>query len=143
MECDVRPFLFLSESLMKFHLLAAAVLGLLASHAAQAQEFDDRWYVTAAAGLNDQDHSRNTSDAPFGALGFGRHLTPNWSLDIELNYQNPDNDGNDDYHWSQYGVSADLRYHFLREERRWHPYVVMGLGIQRSEEEYPAGSFML
>src|SRR5690606_31669118 len=45
---------------------------------------------------------------------------------------------NTDLLWSQYGVSLDLRRHFVNESRNWAPYVLFGLGYQRSEEEYVA-----
>ncbi|MGO4611042.1 outer membrane protein, partial [Variovorax sp. 2RAF20] len=41
-----------------------------------------------------------------------------------------------DKNWSQYGVSFDLRRHFIKEGRGWNPYIVGGLGYQKSEEEY-------
>ncbi len=63
-------------------------------------------------------------------------VNPNWSFDIEANYQNPRFDYNQDLWWSQYGVSFDVRRHFIAEGRNWNPYVVAGLGWQRSEEEF-------
>ncbi|HYM87378.1 MAG TPA: OmpA family protein [Pseudoxanthomonas sp.] len=127
---------------MNKKLLCAALLaGLGVAQAASAQEFDDRWYLTGSAGYNFQDNDRRTDDTPFVALGLGKFISPNWSIDGELNYQNPSFDGgvagaNDDLNWSQYGVSVDLRRHFISEGRAWNPYVVAGLGYQRSEEEY-------
>ncbi len=124
---------------MKIRLLSTAMLaGLAFAQVAQAQEFDDRWYLTGSAGMNIQDNDRGTRNAPFGALGVGKFLNPNWSLDGELNYQNPNNDDNQDLNWAQYGVSLDLRRHFLAEGRNWAPYLLMGLGYQRSEEEFDA-----
>ncbi len=38
--------------------------------------------------------------------------------------------------WSQYGISLDLRRHFWLSDRNWHPYLLAGLGLQRSEEEF-------
>ncbi|MDI9239072.1 OmpA family protein [Lysobacter sp. LF1] len=122
---------------MKIRLLSTALLaGLAFAQVANAQEFDDRWYVTGAAGMNIQDNDRGTRNAPFGALGVGRFLNQNWSLDGELNFQNPNNDDNQDLNWSQYGASLDLRRHFIAEGRDWAPYLLMGLGYQRSEEEF-------
>ena len=124
---------------MKIRLLSTALLaGLAFAQVANAQEFDDRWYLTGSAGMNIQDNDRGTRNAPFGALGVGKFLNPNWSLDGELNYQNPNNDDNQNLNWSQYGVSIDLRRHFLAEGRNWAPYLLMGLGYQRSEEEFDA-----
>ena len=124
---------------MKIRLLSVAMLaGLAVVQSASAQEFDDRWYLTGSAGFNLQDNDRGTNDAPFGSLGLGKFISPTWSVDGELNYQNPNHDANQDLNWSQYGVSLDLRRHFLAEGRSWNPYALFGLGYQRSEEEYAA-----
>jgi OOP family OmpA-OmpF porin len=121
---------------MNKKLLCAALLGGLSiAQAAQAQDFDDRWYLTGAAGFNIQDNDRDTRNAPFIALGAGKFISPNWSLDGELNYQKPVWDSNQDLNWSQYGISFDLRRHFIAEGRNWNPYVLMGLGYQREEIE--------
>ena len=124
---------------MKVRLLSTALLaGLGFASAAGAQEFDDRWYLTGSAGMNIQDNARESRNAPFGTLGLGKFVTPAWSVDGELNYQNPQNDANRDLNWSQYGFSLDARRHFIAEGRMWNPYVLGGLGVQRSEEEYDA-----
>ncbi|MDR2871776.1 MAG: OmpA family protein [Xanthomonadaceae bacterium] len=122
---------------MNKKLLTATLLGGLAmAQAASAQQFDDRWYLTSSVGFNVQDNDRNTNDAPFVTLGLGKFLTRNWSLDGELNYQNPHFDHNKDLNWSQYGISFDARRHFVRDGRGWNPYLLFGVGYQRSEEEY-------
>ena len=126
---------------MKMKLLGLALLGGLGlAQAANAQEFDDRWYLTGSAGFNLQDDDRTTRNAPFLGLGLGKFISPNWSLDGELNYQNPKFEDNQDLLWSQYGISLDLRRHFIQEGRGWNPYIVAGLGMQRSEEEYVINS---
>jgi OOP family OmpA-OmpF porin len=122
---------------MNKKLLCAALLGGLSiAQAAQAQDFDDRWYLTGSAGYNWQDGDRGTEDIPFGAIGLGKFVSDHWSIDGELNYQNPSFDGNDNLNWSQYGISFDARYHFSREGRAWNPYFLMGIGYQQSEQEY-------
>ena len=122
---------------MNKKLLCAALMGGLSlAQAANAQVADDRWYLTGAAGMNIQDNDRGTRNAPFGSLGVGKFLNDNWSLDGELNYQNPNNDDNQDLNWSQYGISIDARRFFNAEGRNWAPYVLMGLGYQESEEEF-------
>ncbi|MGH8031550.1 MAG: OmpA family protein [Luteimonas sp.] len=131
---------------MNKKLLCAALLcGLGVAQAANAQEFDDRWYLTGTVGYNFQDNDRGTDNAPFAAIGLGKFVSPNWSIDGELNYQNPNfNDDNvlvpsgQDLNWSQYGISFDVRRHFIAEGRSWNPYLLMGLGYQRSEEEFDA-----
>jgi len=122
---------------MNKKILTAALLGGLAfAQAASAQEFDDRWYLTGSTGFNFQDGDRTTDDAPFVTLGLGKFISPNWSLDGELNYQNPNFESNKDLNWSQYGVSLDLRRHFIQDGRGWNPYLLFGLGYQKAEEEY-------
>lgn len=123
---------------MNKKILTAALLGGLAfAQAASAQStFDDRWYLTGSAGFNFQDSDRLTNDAPFVTLGLGKFVSPNWSLDFDLNYQNPNFDANQDLNWSQYGASVDARYHFIQDGRGWNPYLLMGLGYQKSEEEF-------
>ncbi|WP_133000772.1 OmpA family protein [Luteimonas arsenica] len=124
---------------MKIRVLSTALLaGLAFSQVASAQEFDDRWYLTGSAGMNMQDGERDTRNAPFLGLGIGKFISPEWSADAELNYQNPQKDANRDLNWSQYGISLDFRRHFLNEGRSWNPYLLMGVGYQRSEEEYSA-----
>ena len=132
---------------MNKKLLCAALLGGLGvAQVASAQEFDDRWYITGSVGMNIQDNDRGTGNAPFGAIGFGKFFNPDWSFDIELNYQNPKGDddrlcGGDpncdaqDLNWSQYGISFDVRRHFMAEGRSWNPYLLAGLGYQREETE--------
>ncbi|KAF1705502.1 OmpA family protein [Pseudoxanthomonas suwonensis] len=122
---------------MNKKLLTAALLGGLAmAQAASAQEFDDRWYLTGSAGFNFQNSDRGTEDAPFGTIGLGKFISPLWSVDAELNYQNPSFDDNSDLNWSQYGASLDFRRHFVQEGRGWNPYLLFGIGYQYSEEEY-------
>jgi len=124
---------------MNKKILTAALLGGLAvAQAASAQEFDDRWYLTGSAGFNFQDSDRTTNDAPFVTLGLGKFVSPNWSIDGELNYQNPNFDDNQDLNWSQYGISFDLRRHFIQEGRGWNPYLLFGVGYQKTEEEFDA-----
>ena len=122
---------------MKKKLLCAAMLcGMGIAHSAVAQEFDDRWYVSASTGMNFQDSDRGTDDAVFGTLGFGKFWTPNLSVDLELNYQNPAKTANQNLWWSQYGAAVDARYHFRSVDRNWWPYLKVGVGVQRHEEEF-------
>ncbi|MFP7725897.1 OmpA family protein [Lysobacter sp. D1-1-M9] len=122
---------------MKKKLLCAALLGGLSlAGTAGAQEFDDRWYLTGSTGFNLQASERGTDDAPLFAVGLGRYISPTWSFDVELNHQNPSLESDKDLNWSQYGVSLDLRRHFLTEGRGWNPYGLVGLGYQRAEEEF-------
>src|SRR3546814_7703873 len=82
------------------------------------------------------DGSSDVCSSDLGTIGVGKFLTPNWSIDGELNYQNPNFADNDDLNYSQYGISFDVRYHFIAEGRSWNPYLLAGLGYQRAEEEF-------
>ena len=124
---------------MNKKLLTAALLGGLAvAQAASAQEFDDRWYLTGSAGFNFQDSGRGTEDVPFAGLGLGKFVSPNWSIDGELNYQNPGLNSNRHLNWSQYGVSLDFRRFMIQEGREYNPYFLFGVGYQRAEESFDA-----
>ena len=124
---------------MKIRLLSVAMLaGLAVAQSVSAQEFDSRWYLTGSTGFNFQDSDRGTSDAPFVGLGLGKFVSPNWAIDGELNYQNPNLDSNRHLNWSQYGVSLDFRRFWLSEGREYNPYMVFGVGYQRAEESFDA-----
>ncbi len=124
---------------MNKKLLTAALLGGLAmAQAASAQEFDDRWYLTGSAGFNFQDSGRGTGDVPYLGLGLGKFISPNWAIDGELNYQNPNLNSNRHLNWSQYGVSLDFRRFWLSEGREYNPYFLFGVGYQQAEEEWDA-----
>ncbi|MCX7033578.1 MAG: OmpA family protein [Arenimonas sp.] len=121
---------------MKKNLLCCALLAAAAmAQSATAQDFDDRWYLTGGVGMNFQDRDRDTQDVPFVTIGFGKFVSPNWSIDGELNYQNPQFDSSE-LLFSQYGATIDARYHFIKEGRAWWPYLRAGIGAQRSEEEF-------
>jgi len=126
---------------MNKKLLGPALLAALAlAQTASAQEYDDRWYVTGAFAYNLQDADRRTNDAPAVLLGLGRFFNPRWSVDLELNYQNPNFDsnivGHADSNWSQYGASFDVRRHFIADGRGWNPYLLFGVGYQNSNESH-------
>jgi OOP family OmpA-OmpF porin len=103
------------------------------ANAAMAQDYDDRWYITAGAAYNFQDEDRDTDSDGELNLGFGKFWSPLWSVDFQLNWLNPQKEGTE-LNFSQYGASVDFRRHWPRET--WSPYLVGGIGIQRSEEEY-------
>ena len=126
---------------MNKKILCAALLGGLSlANTAMAQEFDDRWYLTGDVGYNYQDNSRDTENAMFAAIGVGKFINQNWSLDGQLNWQNPKQNQDEDLWWSQYGVSLDGRYHFRNADSKWWPYLRGGLGWQRHEEEFTVAS---
>ncbi len=123
---------------MKKKILCLALFGAMgAAQAVMAQSYDDRWYIDAAAGYNFQDHDRGNYNAPFGMIGVGKPLSPNWALELNFNSQKArENHPDSGLHWKQYGVSLDALYHFRHEGRNWDPYLRFGLGWQRNEEEF-------
>ena len=75
-------------------------------------------YITTGAGANQQDSDRNTENAATYTLGVGKFINPRWSVDAELNYQNPKLNPNEDLNWSQYGISVDARRHWRQSSPR-------------------------
>ncbi|MCX7557276.1 OmpA family protein [Xanthomonadaceae bacterium JHOS43] len=123
---------------MKKNLLGCALLGVLGvAHAAVAQEFDDRWYVSGTIGFSHNDGDRNVGNSPVYGLGVGKFFSPNFSLDLDLNTTNPEKNGNN-LHWNNYGAMLTGRHHFRAEDRTWWPYVAFGAGVLRTNESYPA-----
>jgi OOP family OmpA-OmpF porin len=121
---------------MKKKILCLALFGAMgAAQAVMAQDFDDRWYLDGTIGMNFQDNSRNTNNAPFASFGIGKNVSPEWSLELNLNYQNPHKTSNSNLFWSQYGGSLDALYHFRKEGRNWGPYLRGGIGYQKADEE--------
>lgn len=120
------------------HLTFALATCLLAGNAAAQSAnptHNGGWYGTLTAGANIQDDDRGTKNAPFGAIGVGRMINENWAVDLSLNHQNPKFKANEDLNWSQYGLEADAR-RFFNSQGRVSPYVVAGIGVGRSEEEF-------
>jgi len=126
------------------HLIGLALLAALGlTQAAHAEDYDDRWYMTWGFGYNKQDTDRRTRDNLSVTASLGRFLNPDWSLDVELNWQDPGFDAKkypnapSGLDWHQFGISADFRrYLFVSPDRGWNPYVLLGAGYQRVEEEH-------
>jgi len=123
--------------LLKRNVLSAALMSsTVLAYGASAQDLeDDRWHVTGTVGFNIQDSERGTNNAPLIGIGLGKHISPKWSLDMELNHQSPRLKDDRDKKWAQRGVSLDLRRHFTDGTRQWHPYLLFGVGMQKVSEE--------
>ena len=114
---------------MQKKLLCCALLaGVGFMGAVNAQDFDDRWYVGASAGIVEFDDTRGLKDNGQLGLNFGKFFTPNWSLDAEIGYTNPQLRGNS-LNWSQYGLGLTGRYHFREAGDNWGPYLALGAGV--------------
>jgi OOP family OmpA-OmpF porin len=128
------------EFIMKKKLLSCALLaGMSMAQTVLAQDYDDRYYLTAGAGVGFFDSDRDASDDVYGQIGFGRFITPNISVDAELWHSNPDLNtpgvaGSGlssvvvERNWELTSLSLVGRYHFISEGRSWNPYIAAGIG---------------
>ena len=118
---------------MKKKLLCCALLaGFGMAQSVMAQDYDDRYYLTAGGGVGFFDSDRAVTDEVFGQVGFGRFFTPNLSLDLELWHSDPvltGTGGGDERNWELSSLSVVGRYHFIQEGRSWNPYVAAGIGV--------------
>jgi len=123
---------------MKKTMLCLALLGAMgAAQAVMAQDFDDRWYIDGSTGFNFQDNARGNYNSAFGILGVGKMVNPNWSFELNYNYQRPREKSPDiGGHWEQQGLAIDALYHFRTEGRNWNPYMRFGIGWQREKEDF-------
>ncbi len=122
---------------MQKKILCLALFAAMgAAHAAMAQDYDDRWYISGSLGENLQAHKRTTEDAVFGMVGVGKFFAPRWSFDLEFNYQDPKLRNFSNLNWTQYGALLAARYHFIKEGRNWWPYIKLGVGAERSKEDF-------
>jgi len=123
---------------MNKKMLCLALFGAMgAAQAVMAQDFDDRWYIDGTIGMNFQDNSRDNYNAPFGMIGVGKPLSPNWALELNFNDQNPkENHPVTGAHWQQYGISLDALYTFRDVGSNWHPYLRGGIGWQHNSEDF-------
>ena len=121
---------------MKKKLLGLALLSTVAfGQAAAAQEFDDRWYLSGTGGYLWADDDRNVDDDFLWGVGIGKRLSPNFSLDVQYDQATLDTVNSLD--WSLQSLQVIFRYHFLKDDNTWNPYLAFGGGVQRHEEEYP------
>jgi OOP family OmpA-OmpF porin len=122
---------------MKRNLIASAlVAGMFMANSAMAQDYDDRWYITAGAGYGFFDNDRNVENEFYGTVGIGKFVSPNISLDLELWHSNPklDYDWTDEErNWELMSASLVGRYHF-GDADRWRPYIALGIGAQEHHD---------
>lgn len=133
---------------MKKKLLCCALLGCLSmAQSAMAQDFDDRWYISGTVGILGTDGERDaalTGDASNAALfgfGVGKMVSPNVSVDVEVDRSSPSLDILPDIDWELTSLAVTGRYHFIKEGRNWWPYLAAGLGAQKNKFKFPGGSF--
>jgi len=146
---------------MKKTMMAVAVL---AAATAGAQEdspvvVDDRWYAGVAGGVARPGADRRTdSIAPYYGIYIGRFLSPNFSLDVQIDSYSTDferdklerkgvggvpggglPEGPFDRDFDIYGYGLTGRYHFGEPDNRHRPYGLVGFGIQEHDNIFDDG----
>jgi OOP family OmpA-OmpF porin len=125
------------EMNMKKKLLSCALLaGMSMAQSVMAQDYDDRFYITAGAGYGFFDNAREVDNEFYGTLGFGKFISPNISLDAELWHSNPELSANtsETRNWELMGLQLVGRYHFIQDGRSWNPYIAAGIGAQEHHD---------
>lgn len=131
-----RPFRQEKEKPMKLKNLCALIaLSLGGAATAQAQDYDDRWYIAPYIGAywNDEDRLSDDGTVLFGA-GIGRHISSNASIDffVDRTQRGANAAGrlllgsDDSMDSTMYGLA--VRFHF-GDEDAWRPYVMAGGGL--------------
>ena len=113
-------------------IMFAAVAVSLYSASAVAQDQDGRWYVAPYVGAVFIDSKRDVENAAILGLGFGRYLSPNFSLEGEINRFDADLELTNGS-WQVTGVGLTGRLFFGGEG--WKPYALLGAGTARSDRD--------
>ncbi len=114
-------------------LFAAVALTIYASGAI-AQDFDNRYYLVPSIGAVDTDNKRQADNAGMIGLGFGKLLTPNFSLEADVNQYKADLK-NVPGKWRVRGYDLAGRLFFGDDASSWRPYAMLGLGTARSQRD--------
>ena len=114
--------------------LFAAVAVTLYASGAVAQDFDNRFYLVPSIGAVSTDSKRDTDNAGMIGLGFGKLLTPNFSLEADINQYKADLD-NAPGEWRVRGIDLAGRLFFGDDASGWRPYALLGLGTARSHRD--------
>jgi len=115
---------------------AVAMLAGLSAHA-QDHELDDRWYIVPSAGVAKLDSDRGADgNAWLAGLGFGRFLTPRFSVDLEFDRYAADlrhspAGMSDEFELRSLGVAG--RYYMGEIDRPTRPYALLATGLQEHD----------
>ncbi len=125
-------------------LYAAIVLGIGATGAVQAQDYDDRYYFAPYLGYYNNDSGRLTSSGSvLGGIGIGRYVAPNTSVDVFLDRTSRglNDEGElllgDDTSISNTVLGVSLRHFFGASS--WQPYVMAGVGVSNHRGGFDDG----
>lgn len=121
----------LRKMMMRKIIFGAVAMGLY-SASAVAQDDDGRWYVAPYVGAVFNDSKRDAENAAILGLGFGRYLSPNFSLEGEVNRFDSDLELTNGS-WQVTGIGLTGRLFFGGEG--WKPYALLGAGTARSERD--------
>jgi OmpA-OmpF porin, OOP family len=109
-------------------IFAAVAIGL--SAAAAAQDFDNRFYIAPQVNAVFTDSKRDSDNALQLALGIGKFLTPNFSLEGNINRFSSDLQKRSG---KQRVTGVDLAGRlFFGEGEGWRPYIMGAIGSERS-----------
>ncbi len=112
-------------------MFAAVTLGL--SFVANAQDYDNRWYLAPQINGVFTDSKRDTDNGLQLGLGLGKFLTPNFSLEGNINRFKTDLD-NAPGDWGVTGLDLQGRL-FFGEGDGWRPYLLGSIGNARSKRD--------
>ncbi len=107
--------------------LAMAVGSAVASD----HDFDDRWYVTPSVSFVKPDSDKNANSSIAAGLAFGKFITENISLDLELDKTTMDYETGGELGQKTLGLMG--RWHFA-EKMGLRPYVGLGFGALRHSD---------
>jgi len=115
-------------------LLIGLSLSALAG-TALAQDYDDRWRLTPSMNFTATDSNKNI-ESQFGAgIGIGKFISPNWTLDFEVDHARFANDPRPGS-LKQTGYGLMARYHF-NEGESLRPFISMGAGMLDHDGQVP------
>ena len=114
--------------------LFAAVAATLYASGALAQDFDNRFYLVPSVGAVATDDKRDADNAIMIGLGFGKLLTPNFSLEADVNQYSADLERAPG-EWRVRGIDLAGRLFFGDDASGWRPYALLGLGTARSHRD--------
>lgn len=120
--------------MIRFATVLAAGLILSATASAQQQPLDDRWYIVPSVGFVELDRQREVEKTePYLGLGFGRLLTPRFSVDLQIDRYSSDfrtvpAGVSDSFKWRSYGLVG--RYYMGQFDFGTRPYALLGVGLQ-------------
>jgi OOP family OmpA-OmpF porin len=114
--------------------LCALIALTLGAGVVAAQDYDSRWYLAPTVGFSHNDNERyvDTDDTLLVAIGAGRYISENSTLDLTLDHTSRTRGSQ--YHYvgnmNSYTLSASLRHHFT--DWSWRPFIKVGMGLSEA-----------